>query len=46
VSGPAPVRLLLVEDNEVYRASLVFLLGRLDGLEVVGAAADGGSGSG
>jgi DNA-binding NarL/FixJ family response regulator len=39
----SPVRVLLVEDNEVYRDSLVFLLGRQDGLEVVGAVADGGS---
>ena len=38
-----PVRLLLVEDNEVYRESLVFLLRRYDGVEVVGAVADGGS---
>ncbi len=32
-----PIRVLLVEDNEVYRDSLAFLLGRHDGLEVVGA---------
>jgi DNA-binding NarL/FixJ family response regulator len=38
-----PIRLLLVEDNDVYRDSLVFLLGRYDGIEVVGAVADGGS---
>ena len=38
---PGPIRLLLVEDNEVYRESLVFLLGRTAGLEVVAAAADG-----
>jgi DNA-binding NarL/FixJ family response regulator len=37
------VRVLLVEDNDVYRDSLVFLLGRYDGLEVVGAVADGRS---
>jgi DNA-binding NarL/FixJ family response regulator len=36
-----PVRVLLVEDNDVYRDSLVFLLGRFDGLEVVGAVPDG-----
>ena len=35
--------MLLVEDNEVYRESLVFLLGRYEGLEVVGAVGDGGS---
>ncbi len=32
-----PIRVLLVEDNEVYRDSLAFLLARNDGLEVVGA---------
>jgi DNA-binding NarL/FixJ family response regulator len=37
------VRVLLVEDNDVYRESLVFLLGRQDGLAVVGAVADGRS---
>jgi DNA-binding NarL/FixJ family response regulator len=36
-----PIRVLLVEDNDVYRESLVFLLGRRDGLEVVGGVADG-----
>jgi len=36
-----PIAILLVEDNDVYRESLVFLLRRLDGLEVVGAVADG-----
>lgn len=39
----APVRLLLVEDNEVYRESLVFLLGAQAGLEVVGAVGEGAS---
>jgi len=39
----APVRVLLVEDNDVYRESLVFLLERYEGLEVVGAVAEGGS---
>jgi DNA-binding NarL/FixJ family response regulator len=38
---PAPIRVLLVEDNDVYRESLVFLLGRQDGLEVVGGVVDG-----
>jgi len=38
-----PVRVLLVEDNDVYREALVFLLGRHEGLEVVGAVATGGS---
>jgi DNA-binding NarL/FixJ family response regulator len=43
VSDGDPVRVLLVEDNDVYRESLVFLLGRQDGLDVVGAVADGRS---
>lgn len=38
-----PIRVLLVEDNDVYRESLVFLLARYEGLEVVGAVATGGS---
>ena len=37
----APIRILLVEDSEVYRDSLVFLLGTRTGLEVVDAVADG-----
>jgi DNA-binding NarL/FixJ family response regulator len=32
-----PIRVLLVEDNEVYRDSLAFLLARHEGIEVVGA---------
>jgi DNA-binding NarL/FixJ family response regulator len=32
-----PIRVLLVEDNEVYRDSLAFLLARHQGLQVVGA---------
>ena len=31
------IRVLLVEDNEVYRDALAFLLGRVDDLEVAGA---------
>ena len=38
-----PIRVLLVEDNDVYRESLEFLLDRFDGLEVVGAVALGGA---
>ena len=38
-----PIRVLLVEDSEIYRDSLVFLLGRRDGIEIVGAVADGAS---
>jgi DNA-binding NarL/FixJ family response regulator len=32
---------LLVEDNEVYRDSLAFLLRRYEGIEVVGAVGEG-----
>ena len=35
------VRVLLVEDNEVYRSTLELLLDRRDGLEIVGGVADG-----
>lgn len=37
----APIRVLLVEDSDVYRDSLVFLLGTRADIEVVGAVADG-----
>ena len=40
--GAEPVRVLLVEDSDVYRDSLVFLLGRELGIDVVGAVASGG----
>lgn len=39
----APIRVLLVEDNDVFRESLVFLLQRQPEVEVVGAVADGSS---
>jgi len=38
---PLPVRVLLVEDSEVYRSSLELLLGLEDGIDVVGAVATG-----
>lgn len=38
-----PVRLLLVDDSDVYRESVVFLLERVEGIEVVGAVPDGAS---
>jgi DNA-binding NarL/FixJ family response regulator len=39
----APIRVLLVEDSDVYRDSLVFLLGTRAELDVVGAVPDGAS---
>ena len=42
MSAPVdPIRILLVEDNDVYRDSLVFLLGARAELEVVGAEGTG-----
>jgi DNA-binding NarL/FixJ family response regulator len=38
-----PIRVLLVEDNDVFRESLAFLLRRYEDLDVVGAVATGGS---
>jgi DNA-binding NarL/FixJ family response regulator len=38
-----PIRVLLVEDNDVYREAVVFLLDRHEGLEVIGAVATGGA---
>ena len=36
------IRVLLVEDNEVYRSTLELLLDGRDGIEIVGSVADGG----
>ena len=36
-----PVRILVVEDNEVFRSALELLLGLQDGFQVVGSVADG-----
>ncbi len=40
---PPPIRLLLVEDNDVYRDALEFVLGRREDVVVVGSVADGSS---
>lgn len=39
-----PIRVLLVEDNDVYRSTLELLLAQQTGIEVVGAVADGNAG--
>jgi DNA-binding NarL/FixJ family response regulator len=36
-----PIRILLVEDNDVFRQALELLLGLEDGIEVVAAVAEG-----
>jgi two-component system, NarL family, response regulator DesR len=41
VSASQPIRILLVEDNDVFRQALELLLGMQAGLEVVGAVAEG-----
>lgn len=41
MSEPVRIRVLLVEDNDVYRSSLELLLAMQPGLEVVGTVADG-----
>jgi DNA-binding NarL/FixJ family response regulator len=40
------IRILLVEDNDVYRSSLELLLELHDGLQVVGSVAEGSSAAG
>jgi two-component system, NarL family, response regulator DesR len=40
-AGRQPVRVLLVEDNDVFRQALILLLELQDGIEVVGAVSEG-----
>jgi DNA-binding NarL/FixJ family response regulator len=40
-AGSPPIRVLLVEDNDVFRQALNLLLELQDGIEVVGAVSDG-----
>jgi DNA-binding NarL/FixJ family response regulator len=42
--GSGRIRVLLVEDSDVYRDSLVFLLGTRADLEIVAAVSDGAAG--
>jgi two-component system response regulator DesR len=37
----APIRVVLVEDSDAFRGTMAFLLGRSDGVEVVGEVAEG-----
>jgi len=41
LTAEAPIRVLIVDDNGLFRDGLVGLLGRLDDIEVVGAAGSG-----
>jgi len=43
VTAAPPIRVLLVEDSEVYRDSLVFLLDTRSDVEIVAAVGDGDS---
>ena len=40
-AGPPPIRVLLVEDNDVFRQALILLLELQKGIEVVGAVSEG-----
>jgi len=40
-ASPQPIRVLLVEDNDVFRQALELLLELQEGLEVVGGVSDG-----
>ena len=40
-AGTLPIRVLLVEDNDVFRQALILLLELQEGIDVVGAVSDG-----
>jgi DNA-binding NarL/FixJ family response regulator len=40
-AGPPPIRVLLVEDNDVFRQALILLLELQEGIDVVGAVSEG-----
>jgi DNA-binding NarL/FixJ family response regulator len=40
-AGPPPIRVLLVEDNDVFRQALILLLELQEGIDVVGAISEG-----
>jgi DNA-binding NarL/FixJ family response regulator len=40
-AGAPPIRVLLVEDNDVFRQALILLLELQDGIDVVGAVSEG-----
>ena len=40
-NGARPIRVLLVEDNDVFRQALILLLELQDGIEVAGAVSEG-----
>ena len=41
MSAPAPIRVLVADDQKVVRDGLAMMLGLLDGIEVIGTAVDG-----
>ena len=43
VRGAGPIRVVIVDDNELFLGGLVMLLNLEDGIEVVGEAGDGGA---
>ncbi|WP_193614951.1 response regulator [Nocardioides lijunqiniae] len=40
-SGPAPIRVLLVDDQDLFREGVAVIVGAQEGMEVVGQAGDG-----